>query len=370
MEEVEVIIIGAGVVGLAIAYELSKTYEGVLLVEQESGFGKHTSSRNSEVIHSGIYYQKDSLKAKLCVRGNKLLYGFANKYGVKYKKCGKIVVATSQEELPELKKLKVKGEENGVENLTIIEKNELKKLCPVVKAISGLWVPDTGIIDTHKFMQTLDMLVEKNNGMIAYNTEVTDIKKESDYYILRFSDDTQLKTKILINSAGLFSEKISKMLGIETVKNNLKLYLCKGEYYKSSKIKNIEHLIYPLPDPKGIFLGIHLTINLQGEVRFGPNAYYVDTFNYKMDSRYKKDFVEAISRYMDIDATHLQPDDVGMRAKLQGPDDGFRDFYINEESDKGLNGYINLTGIESPGLTSSLAIAELVEDIVNTVNII
>ena len=139
------------------------------------------------------------------------------------------------------------------------------------------------------------------------------------------------------------------MLGLDTVKNGLKMHWCKGEYYKSSKIKGIDHLIYPLPDPNGVFLGIHLTINLQGEVRFGPNAYYVNSLDYKIDTTYKKDFLDAVSRYIDVDAEHLNPDDAGIRPKLQGPADPVRDFYIQEESGKGFPGYINLTGIESPG---------------------
>ncbi len=364
MEEVNIVIIGAGIIGLSIGYELSKNFDNVLVIEKESGFGKHTSSRNSEVVHSGIYYQKNSLKAELCVKGNKLLYNFADKYGVPYRKCGKIVVATSPEEMPALRDLKKKGDMNGVEDLKIIEKDELIRKCPQAIGIAGLWVSDTGIIDTHRVMQTLDMLIEKNDGMIVYNTELIKVDKKNKGYEISLNDGTKIKTKILINAAGLFSENISQMIGIDTEKNDLKLHWCKGEYYKSSKIKEIDHLIYPLPDPNGIFLGIHLTINLQNEVRFGPNAYYVDILDYKMDTRYKNEFFNAISRYIHVDPDNLQPDDVGIRPKLQGPDDGFRDFYIKEESEKGFPGYINLTGIESPGLTSCFSIAEFVKTIV------
>lgn len=367
VESVRIIIIGAGIIGLAIGRELSRTYEDILVVEKESGFGKHTSSRNSEVVHSGIYYPKGSLKAEFCLKGNKLLYDFADKFGVNYDKCGKYIVATSEVELPELKKLKNKGALNGVKGLEIIDGKAVALKIPKVKAVGALWVPDTGIIDSHSVMQNLEMLIEKNGGMIAYNTEVKTVDRAENGYVLNFGDGSKLRTEILINAAGLFSENISKMLGMDTEKLNIKLHLCKGEYYKTTKVKGIKQLIYPLPDPKGIFLGIHLTVNLQGDIRFGPNAYYVDDLNYKMDLKYKSDFVDAISRYMDIDYQHLQPDDVGMRAKLQGPDDGFRDFYISEESKIGLKKYINLTGIESPGLTSSLAIAEHIADIVNNI---
>ena len=367
MEEVEIIIIGAGIVGLAIGYELSKKYDNVLILEKESGFGKHTSSRNSEVVHSGIYYQKDSLKAELCVKGNELLYKFAEKYKIPHRRCGKYVVATSPDELPALDELKQKAEINKVKNTEIIEGDELNRINPQIKAINGLWVPSTGIIDTHNVMQTLEMLTEKNDAMIVYNTEVINIEFNEDLYEIKLGDGSGIRSKILINAAGLFSEQVSRMLGIDTEKSKLKLYWCKGEYYKSSKIKNIEHLIYPLPDPNGIFLGIHLTINLQNEVRFGPNAYYIDTLDYKMDTKYKKDFIDAVSRYINIDPEHLNPDDVGIRPKLQGPEDGFRDFYIKEEENKGLPGYINLSGIESPGLTSCLSIAELVNDLISRI---
>jgi len=368
-DSVNITIVGAGIVGLAIGNELSEYFDDVLVLEKENGFGKHTSSRNSEVIHSGIYYPKNSLKAELCLKGNKLLYEFADKYGVNYDKCGKFIVATTDEEIPELEKLKAKGILNGVKGLEILNKEEVGLKIPDVKSVGALWVPDTGIVDSHRLMQNLEMLIEKKGGMIAYNTEVNTIKKLEKGFELGFTDGSKLRTNILINAAGLFSENISKMLGVDTEELNLKLHLCKGEYYKTTKIKGIKHLIYPLPDPKGIFLGIHLTLNLQGDIRFGPNAYYVDELDYKMDTRYKQDFVDAISRYMDIDPEHLQPDDVGMRAKLQGPNDGFRDFHIKEEKEMGLSKYINLTGIESPGLTSALAIAKKVNDIVkhNTV---
>ncbi len=365
MEEIEVLVIGAGIVGLAIGYKLSESFDEVLVVDKESGFGKHTSSRNSEVVHSGIYYQENSLKAELCVKGNKLLYEFADKYDIPYRQCGKYVVATSQEEIFALEELKIKGEINGVNNLKIIEEKELKKKNPQIKGVGALWVAGTGIIDTHRIMQTCEMLIEKNEGMIAYNTEIIGIEYIDKKYEVAFKDGTKIKTKTLINSAGLFSEEISKMLGIKTEKNDLKIHWCKGEYYKSSKIKNINHLIYPLPDPNGIFLGIHLTINLQNEVRFGPNAYYVDKLDYKMDTKYKNDFVEAISRYIDIEPENLNPDDVGIRPKLQGPSDEFRDFYIKDEKKKGFPSYINLTGIESPGLTACLAIAEKIKKTLN-----
>jgi len=361
MEQVNVLIIGAGVVGLAIAKVLSEEFEDVVLVEKEKSFGRHTSSRNSEVIHSGLYYTKDTLKAKFCLEGNKLLYEFCDNHNIPYQNCGKLVVATSEDELDSLYKLKEKGERNGVQNLQIIDAEECRKLEPQVKAIKALKVDATGIVDTHQLMHQLAIQAEKNDAFVIYDMEVTGIKKTDDGYLVNFADGEIFQANYVINSAGLFSDKIAEMAGMDI--SDLKIHWCKGEYYKTTKIKNIEHLIYPLPDPKGISLGIHLTINLNGEVRFGPNAYYVDDLNYAMDETYLDDFYQAVNRYLDIKKEHLQLDDCGIRPKLQGPNDDYRDYYIREETANGLPNFINLIGIESPGLTSCLAIANYVKKI-------
>ncbi|MCK4655279.1 MAG: NAD(P)/FAD-dependent oxidoreductase [Candidatus Cloacimonetes bacterium] len=365
MEKVNVLIIGAGVIGLSIARALSKEFEDVVVVEKEESFGRHTSSRNSEVIHSGIYYPQNTFKAKLCVLGVELLYDFCEKNGVPYQKCGKLVVATSEDELPELYKLKENGEKNNVKGLEIIDEIECRKLELQITAIKALKVNSTGVFDTHKFMQKLEKETESNDAFIVYDMEVISIKKSENGYIVNFSNGELFEANILINSAGLFSDKIAEMLGINIKAANLQLHWCKGEYYKTTKVKDIKHLIYPLPDPKGISLGIHLTINLNEEARFGPNAYYINELNYSMDDTHKDAFYDSIIKYIKIDKEHLSLDDCGIRPKLQGPDDDFRDFYIKEESEEGFPNFINLIGIDSPGLTCSLAIAEEVKRILN-----
>ncbi|MBI9032080.1 NAD(P)/FAD-dependent oxidoreductase [bacterium] len=365
MEKVNIVVIGAGVVGLAIAEELSKTIEDVVVLEKERSFGRHTSSRNSEVIHSGIYYPKDSLKAIMCVEGAKSLYEYADTYCIPYNRCGKLIVANNDEEYKELDKLLEIGKNNGVEDLEIISQAEIKEIEPLVKASKALYVPCTGIINTHQLMETMEEKIEENGGFVIYDSEVLEIIKVNDGYEVVSSDGETYLTKYLINSAGLGSDKIAEMVGIDTKKYNLKLHLCKGEYYKDNSIKNIKHLIYPVPDPQGIFLGIHLTINLNSEVRFGPNAYYLQDVDYKTDDSFKPEFTQAIKRYIDIDPENLHFDDCGIRPKLQGPNDGFRDFYIQEESEKGFPNFINLIGIESPGLTSCLAIAKYVGKMFN-----
>jgi len=367
MEKVNVLIIGAGVVGLSIAKELTETVEDVVVVEKEKFFGQHTSSRNSEVLHSGIYYPQNTLKAKLCVEGLNLLYNYADENNIPYQNCGKLVVATSCEETSELYKLKENGEKNGVKDLQIISEDEIKKIEPAIRAQKALKVSSTGIIDSHKLMESLEAKIEENDGFVIYDMEVESILRKDEYYIVTFSNGEKIQANVLINSAGLYSDKIAALVGIDIEKNRLKLHWCKGEYYKNNHIKGINRLVYPLPDPSGIFLGIHLTINLNGEVRFGPNAYYVDDLNYKMDEKYKNDFLEAINRYINIEEDDLHLDDSGIRAKLQNAGEPFRDFYIREELEKGFPNFINLIGIESPGLTSCLAIANYVKNIIKGV---
>ncbi len=365
MEDVNVLIIGAGAVGLAVGYEISRKMDDVVVVEMENSFGRHTSSRNSEVIHSGIYYKQNSYKAELCVRGNELLYDYCEQYEVPYRKCTKIVVGNGEEDRVKLSELMENGVNNGVEGLRLIDKEEISELEPRIIASEGLYVPSTGILDTHKYMESLVENFEENDGFVVYDMKVTEIIKEDDKYIVKFENGEVFRVKYLINSAGLYCESISKMLGIDTEADNLKIYWCKGEYYKTNAFADVNRLVYPLPDPAGVFLGIHLTINLNNEIRFGPNAYYVDSVDYKMDETYKEEFWKAINQYLTVDKEQLHPDDVGVRPKLHTKDVKFRDFYIKEESDRGLKNFINLMGIESPGLTASLAIAEKVAEMIN-----
>ncbi len=361
MEKVDTLIIGAGVIGLSIAVQLSKKYEDIVVVEKEESFGRHTSSRNSEVIHSGIYYPQNTLKATLCVRGVNLLYEYLKAHDVPYNNCGKLIVAANHDEETELHRLKNNGLKNGVEGLEIIDQKRCREMEPQIKAESALLVPATGIMDTHGLMQSLVREAEANDAFIIYDMEVTDIARTGDLYQVRFSNGEIFEVNRLINCAGLWSDRVAEMAGIDLEEHDLKLHWCKGEYYKSSKVKGIKHLIYPVPDD--ISLGIHLTIDLAGNCKFGPSAYYVDQLNYSMDETHKNDFLFSINKYLDLDQDHLDMDDCGIRPKLQKEGEKFRDFYIKEESEKGLPNFINIIGIESPGLTASLAIAEYVENL-------
>jgi L-2-hydroxyglutarate oxidase LhgO len=359
--EFDVVIIGAGVIGLAVARELSEVYENVLLVEKEKSFGQHTSSRNSEIIHSGIYYPKKTLKTKMCIEGNKLMYQFLEKYNIPHKKCGKLIVATNRKEEEVLEQLYQRGIENGVEALTMLDKKGIKKLEPNIKATKAIHVPITGIVDSHLVMLNLKRISQQNGVLSVYNTEISEIKLKNDIYELTTTgEDVIIQTKIVVNAAGLWSDKIAKMVGID----KYKIYWCKGEYYQTNKYKNMNMLIYPTPDPNGKSLGIHTVLDLNGNLSFGPNAYYVNEVKYGIGEENRVQFHAAINSYLDLDLCDLYPAHAGIRPKLQEKDSLFKDFVIKNEDDLGYNNFINLIGIESPGLTGCLSIAKYVREII------
>ncbi|MBN1620969.1 MAG: NAD(P)/FAD-dependent oxidoreductase [Endomicrobiales bacterium] len=366
MEKVDITIIGAGVVGLAVAARLSSSGKSCIILEKNSKFGQETSSRNSEVIHSGIYYPRNSLKAKLCVKGNKSLYEFCNKNNIKFSKLGKVIVATNQDEITAIEKLKQNGQNNGVENLQLLTKKQLKDMEPEVNALEALYSPDTGIIDTHSLMQKYLAIAQENEALISYDSEVTAIEKANgSFNITVKKDNYKFQTELLINCAGLNSDKIASMCGIDVEESKYRLYYCKGSYFRTNQAFNVKRLVYPVPSVNVQHLGIHLTIDLAGSVRFGPNAQYIDTIDYSIDTAQKEAFQKSIKTYLpSIQEDALYPDTAGIRPKLQGPEDGFRDFIICNEKEKKLEGLINLIGIESPGLTASDAIAEYVEGLI------
>ena len=331
-----------------------------MVIEKETSFGKHVSSRNSEVIHSGLYYEPDSLKAKLCVEGNRLMYDFAQKYNINHSNCGKLIVITKIEELSRLEALRQNGLQNGVEDLQILTREQVSQREPLIKSAAAIYVPSAGIVDSHTVMQKLEYLIKSNDSNIVYNIQVEDIRHNNDHYILSFTDiDYEAKSKIIINATGLWCDKVSAMLGI----NDYKLNFCKGEYYKTSQYRNqIHSLIYPLPTE--LSLGCHIVIHLDGTIGFGPNAYYVDEIDYSMDDRHKPDFLEQINTYLNLNEKDLSKDFTGIRPKIQNKGEAARDFIIINESEKGYANFINLIGVESPGLTSSLAISKYIKDII------
>jgi len=359
--EFEVVVIGAGIVGLAIAYELSKTFNKILVIEKESTFGKHVSSRNSEVIHSGIYYKPNSLKARLCVEGNNLIYKFAKKYNINYKNCGKFILASNNNDLYKLDNLYSNGINNGLFGLKKYTSNKIKNIEPLIKSSGGLWIPSSGIIDSHALMKRLVYLIQSNNSIIMYNHEAIDILKDKSKYTISIKNvPYTISSSILINSSGLWSDKIADMIGIKKYKINF----CKGVYYKTFKYRNqINSLIYPLPT--NISLGIHVVLRLDGSIGFGPNAYYVDNIDYNFEHNYKKIFLQEINKYLYLKEDDLLEDFSGIRPKTQGINETNHDFTIINETKRGFNNFINLIGIESPGLTSCFAIAKYVKTLIN-----
>ncbi|MGE5415950.1 MAG: NAD(P)/FAD-dependent oxidoreductase [Acidobacteriota bacterium] len=362
-EEVDIAIIGAGIVGLAVAYELSRSHpkRSIVLIEKNTRVGQETSSRNSEVIHAGLYYPEDSLKSRFCRQGNELLYDFCAEHGVSHSRIGKIIVATCDEELPSLERI-LKIGQGCNRKLELLESDQIRDMEPDIKAVGGVFSPDTGIIDSEGLAQRLLFLCKNSGVMVLLNSQVIGLEHRSDGYKIHLEDET-IETQIVINSAGLNCDRVAAMAGFDIDKCDYRLKYCKGEYYQLTRRFKVNHLIYPVPDH--VALGIHITLDLHGRQKLGPNAYYVDNVDYAMDERFRDDFFAAASQYLsDLKIDDIQPDYAGVRPKLQGPHDGFRDFVIQEEADKGFPGFINLIGIESPGLTSCLAIARYVASLV------
>lgn len=367
MIDCDCLIIGAGVVGLAITQRLSSKFS-CIVVEKHPSFGWETSSRNSEVIHAGLYYPPNSLKAQLCIEGNKLIYEFCEKFRIPYRKCGKFVISTNESEDQKLYQIFENAKNNGVDRINFVTKAFFQKIEPNIFANQAFYSHNTGIIDTHSFMQCLEALSINNGAVFSYNTEVISIEKEFEAYkiTMKTSDGTifSLRSPIVINSAGLYSDKIAQMIGIYD--ESLILNYSKGNYFKLNSSKYMfNHLIYPVPDDKHS-LGIHLTIDLNGAAKLGPDVQFLDekVINYDVDETLQEKFFVAGKRYIkNLSLFDLSADYSGIRPKLQKKNESFRDFYITNEKERNLNGFVNLIGIESPGLTSSLAIAQYVENL-------
>ncbi len=364
MEIANIAVIGAGVVGLAVAAKISERNEAVYVFEKNARFGQETSSHNSGVIHSGIHYPKNSLKARLCVKGNTMMYELCKRHGIPYKKLAKLTVAITEEEIDELEKLMQAGQANGVEDLKFLNREDVRKIEPNVEVEKALLSPSTGIVEPDELMNHFLAQTRKNNAILATETEVTGIKKAEDGYEIwgtSVGEKFSIKANTVVNCAGLHSDEIAAMVGLDTAKLGYKLHYCKGDYFRLVGKPPVKMPVYPVP--KGPGLGTHLTPDLAGMIKLGPNAYYVNDIDYEVESK-EKEFREDVERFMPCICSHqIQADSAGIRPKLQGPNDGFKDFVIRHEADKDLFGFINLVGIESPGLTAAPAIGEYVTEI-------
>jgi len=351
-EIIDVAIVGAGVIGLAVGRAVADGKRKVYLLEKNDSFGQETSSRNSQVIHAGLYYPENSLKALTCVEGNQLLYEICASNGIAHRKLTKIVVATNNLEIGKLEALLKNGSENGVKGLCLLSRREIKKIEPNVEAVAALFVSSTGIIDVHGLMKFFLGKAKDKGAEIVYRAEVTGITKEKDGYCVTVRDSGggfTFFTRVLINCAGLHTDKVAALAGIDLKGAGYKLYYCKGEYFSVSRGKSrlVKRLIYPVPLPEVTGVGIHVTLDLDGRMRLGPGVEYIREIEYAVDEKKRYLFYEGIKRFLPaIELSDLEPEMAGVRPKLQGPGDKRKDFIIRHEEDKGLPGLINLIGIE------------------------
>jgi L-2-hydroxyglutarate oxidase LhgO len=358
VEKADAVVIGAGVVGLAVARELALAGREVIILEAEDAIGTHTSSRNSEVIHAGIYYPKGSLKARACVEGKRLLYEYCESHGVPFRNCGKLIVATDEKQLSELESIKQKAHANGVTDVDFIAKQKILEWEPELSCIAGLHSPSTGIIDSHALMLAYLGDAEARGAMLALKSPLVGGEIVSDGLVIHTSEMT-LKTGVLINSAGLRAPSVAK--SIEGFAKQLipKELYAKGNYYSLNRKSPFSRLVYPVPEPGG--LGVHVTLDLAGQARFGPDVEWVDHISYEVDPRRAERFYAAIRRYWPkLPDGALLPGYSGIRPKTAGPSEPAPDFEIQGPTKHGVPGLVNLFGIESPGLTASLALAGLV----------
>jgi L-2-hydroxyglutarate oxidase LhgO len=364
MEKVECVVIGAGVIGLAIARRLAQAGREVIVLEAAEGIGTVTSSRNSEVIHAGIYYKAGSLMARMCVGGKRALYRYCRDHGIPHRNCGKLIVATTPQESEKLAAIKSHAEANGVDDLQELDGEAARALEPALRCEAALLSPSTGIIDSHAYMLALRGDAEDAGAAFAFHTPVLGARAHDDRIELDVGGDApmSLACRLLVNAAGLQAPAVARSIDGMPIELIPPAYLAKGNYFSCSARAPFSHLIYPVPEPGG--LGVHLTLDMAGQARFGPDVEWVDRIDYAVDPARAERFYPAIRRYWpSLPDGALMPSYSGMRPKIVPPAVAVQDFLIQGPGIHGVDGLINLFGIESPGLTSSLAIADHVGDL-------
>jgi L-2-hydroxyglutarate oxidase LhgO len=362
--DADITIIGAGVVGLAVAAELADEHTSVFILDKNVSHGMGVSSRNSEVIHAGIYYPPGSLKATLCVEGRALLYETCVKNNIPHLRTGKMIIASSEREMGKIEHLKETAHQNGVLSVSLLSKDEIREMEPHIRAEGALFSPDTGILNVHALMDYYLHKAKMRGAEIVCGTEVVSIDTVSVGYKIytrsREGEYFEFVTEKVINSAGLGSDGIARMVG-----KDYALHFCKGDYFSISNVKSgmVRRLVYPVPEENHVGLGVHLTLDLSGRMKLGPDATYIGRReDYKVDASKADQFYEAAVKFLPfIRREDVIPEMSGIRPKLQGEGEGFRDFVIQED----LPGFVNLVGIESPGLTAAPAIARHVKKLLN-----
>jgi L-2-hydroxyglutarate oxidase LhgO len=360
-DHIDCVVIGAGVVGLAVARSLALGGRDTIVLEAVNAIGTGSSSRSSEVIHAGIYYPQGSLKARLCVAGRQLLYQFCDSRGVDARRCGKFIVATCDAQVAKLASIEAAARANGVEDLQVLERREALRLEPQLHCVAALWSPSTGIIDSHGFMTALLGDFEHAGGRVVLESPVQRAHRTSKGICLRVgrNDTYDIEASLVINCAGLDAQHVARGFEGLSVNTIPQLFYAKGNYYGVEGRVPFQRLIYPVPEDGG--LGVHLTLDLAGRARFGPDVEWVDHIDYKVDPRRAESFYVAIRAYWPaLPEGTLRPAYSGIRPKTGGPGSPAQDFVIQGPEIHGLPGVVNLYGIESPGLTAALAIGDYV----------
>ena len=359
MESLDAVVVGAGVVGLAVARALAQNGREVVILEAEDAIGTHTSSRNSEVIHAGIYYPKGSLKARSCVAGKELLYEYCVAHGVPHRRSGKLIVAADEKQIPELKRIQDKAHANGVSDVVWLTKAQALALEPELHCAAALYSPSTGIIDSHALMLAYLGDAEDRGAMLALKSPLERISLDNEGFIVHVAGADPIRARTLVNSAGLRAPSVARSIeGFPAEHIPRELY-AKGNYYSLAGKNPFSRLVYPVPEPGG--LGVHVTLDLAGQARFGPDVEWVESIDYQVDPRRAERFYAAIRRYWPgLPDGALAPGYAGIRPKTAGAGEPAPDFVVQGPRAHGVPGLVHLFGIESPGLTASLALAGMV----------
>lgn len=360
MEQVDAVVIGAGVVGLAVARALALQGREVLVLEAMEAIGTQTSSRNSEVIHAGIYYPRGSLKARLCVQGKQMLYDYCAERGIAHRRCGKFIVATSQAQVAELQGIIAKAAANGVDDLVLLSRDEARAQEPALECVAAVHSPSTGIVDSHGLMLALQGDLENAGGMVAFNSPLAGVRIRAQGIELQAEDGTQLRARAVVNAAGVHAPTLARRFDGLDASHIPGEFYAKGNYFTLAGRSPFSRLIYPVPEAAG--LGVHLTVDLGGQAKFGPDVQWVNSpDDLVVDPARGEAFYAEVRKYWPaLPDGALQAGYAGIRPKISAPGEAARDFLIQGPAAHGLTGLVNLFGIESPGLTSSLAIGTAV----------